>query len=278
MKCRDTYRTPEGIDYQSREFIDRDGKSRILYLWDQTLDAERVDAGLAGITWEEPGEFDRRALPPEGFALGVEFDNRRINAALHAANPNLVVPSFDTSGHGTAVAAIAAAGGSLLDGRYQGVAPQSSLIVVKLGSSRPDSFPRTTELMRALTYMVRKAVLLGMPLAINLSFGNTYGSHDGTSLLERFLDNVAEIGRCVICVGSGNEGAAGGHISGRIQAGGRSGEIAGMDLRRVELNVGSYQPAFSVQNKRYTKDPKGRSKLLTIKSSRSRTVLPGPIG
>lgn len=247
MKCRDTYRTPEGIDYQSREFIDRDGKSRILYLWDQTLDAERVDAGLAGITWEEPGEFDRRALPPEGFALGVEFDNRRINAALHAANPNLVVPSFDTSGHGTAVAAIAAAGGSLLDGRYQGVAPQSSLIVVKLGSSRPDSFPRTTELMRALTYMVRKAVLLGMPLAINLSFGNTYGSHDGTSLLERFLDNVAEIGRCVICVGSGNEGAAGGHISGRIQAGGRSGEIAGMDLRRVELNVGSYQPAFSVQ-------------------------------
>ena len=119
MKCRDTYRTPEGIDYQSREFIDRDGKSRILYLWDQTLDAERVDAGLAGITWEEPGEFDRRALPPEGFALGVEFDNRRINAALHAANPNLVVPSFDTSGHGTAVAAIAAAGGSLLDGRYQ---------------------------------------------------------------------------------------------------------------------------------------------------------------
>ena len=209
MKCRDTYRTPEGIDYQSREFIDRDGKSRILYLWDQTLDAERVDAGLAGTTWEESGEFERRALPPEGFAQGVEFDNRRINAALHAANPNLVVPSFDTSGHGTAVAAIAAAGGSLLDGRYQGVAPQSSLIVVKLGSSRPDSFPRTTELMRALTYMVRKAVLLGMPLAINLSFGNTYGSHDGTSLLERFLDNVAEIGRCVICVGSGNEGAAG---------------------------------------------------------------------
>ena len=73
VKCRDTYRTPEGIDYQSREFIDRDGKSRILYLWDQTLDAERVDAGLAGITWEEPGEFDRRALPPEGFALGVEL-------------------------------------------------------------------------------------------------------------------------------------------------------------------------------------------------------------
>jgi len=49
-------------------------------------------------------------------------------------------------------------------------------------------------------------------LVINLSFGNSYGSHDGSSLLERFLDNAAEIGRTVICVGSGNEGSAGGHF------------------------------------------------------------------
>ena len=109
-----------------------------------------------------------------------------------------MVPSYDRSGHGTAVAAIAAAGGNLYDGALTGVAPESELLIVKLGNSGTESFPRTTELMRALTYLVRKAIELQMPVAVNVSFGNTYGAHDGTSLLERFLDNVAEIGRCSI--------------------------------------------------------------------------------
>lgn len=36
----------------------------------------------------------------------------------------------------------------------------------------------------------QRAVELQMPLVVNLSFGNTYGAHDGSSLLERFLDNA----------------------------------------------------------------------------------------
>ena len=228
--------------------MDLAGRSRIHYLWDQTLRAEVVNANLMQAPegpWEE---YAGKAAPPSGFSTGVEFDRERIDAALRTANPELLVPSFDTSGHGTAVAAIASAGGNLSEGRYQGVAPESGLIVVKLGSPRPDSFPRTTELMRALAYMVRKAVSMGMPLAINLSFGNTYGSHDGTSLLERFLDNVAEIGRTVICVGSGNEGAAGGHVSGKLPVRGRAeGGIVNLPVKRAELNVGSYQSSVSVQ-------------------------------
>lgn len=226
--------------------MDRDGRSRIQYLWDQTLNPEDVNARLLQISGDIAEEYAGKAASPEGFSTGVEFDQERINAALNTIHPEALVPSFDVSGHGTAVAAIAAAGGNLLDGRYQGVAPESGLIVVKLGSPMPDSFPRTTELMRALTYVVKKAVSLGMPVAINLSFGNTYGSHDGTSLLERFLDNIAEIGRTVICVGSGNEGAAGGHVSGRFPAI-QSGEAAEGLIRRAELNVGRYQPSVSVQ-------------------------------
>ncbi len=111
-----------------------------------------------------------------------------------------------------------------------------------MGTPRPDSFPKTTELMRAVTYVVKKAVELGRPIAINLSFGNTYGSHDGTSLVERFLDNAAEIGRCVVCVGSGNEGAAGGHVSGSFGP-----DAERTDMRRIELSVGNYQTSFSVQ-------------------------------
>lgn len=211
-----------GIDYENPEFRNRNGETRIQYLWDQTL-----------VPSEGTG------LPPVGFSEGVEFDKTRIDEALKSDMPERIVPSFDTSKHGTSVAAIAAAGGNLLDGRFEGVAPKSELIVVKLGSPLPDSFPRTTQLMRALTYVVKKAMDIGKPVAINLSFGNTYGSHDGTSLLERFLDNVSEIGRTVICVGSGNEGASGGHVSGSFSS--------TVQQERIELNVGNYQPSFSVQ-------------------------------
>ena len=227
-----------GIDYESPEFQDAQGNSRIQFLWDQTLSAEQVNSQLP----EEYEEFAGKAAPPEGFQMGVEFSGNRINVALKSRFPQRIVPSADTSGHGTAVASIAAAGGRLADGQYQGVAPESGLLIVKMGTPRPDSFPKTTELMRAITYVVKKAVELGKPLAVNLSFGNTYGSHDGTSLVERFLDNVAEIGRCAICVGSGNEGAAGGHVSGSFGM-----EAVRTDERRIELSVGNYQTSFSVQ-------------------------------
>ncbi len=227
-----------GIDFESPEFRDVQGNTRIQFLWDQTLVPRQVNEQLP----EENAEFAGQAAPPEGFATGVEFSKYRIDAALRSRNPKEIVPSFDSSGHGTAVAAIAAAGGRTAEGQFGGVAPESELLVVKMGTPAQNSFPKTTELMRALTYVARKALELGMPVAINLSFGNTYGSHDGTSLLERFIDNVSEIGRCVICVGSGNEGAAGGHVSGSF------GMIAEpSDERRIELSVGNYQRAVSVQ-------------------------------
>lgn len=227
-----------GIDYQSPEFMDEQGNTRIQFLWDQTLTPEGVNSLLP----EDNMEFADAAAPPEGFYTGVEFSKYRIDAALKSRVPDRIVPSFDTSGHGTAVAAIAAAGGRLVGGQYMGVAPESELLIIKMGTPAPESFPRTTELMQALTYAVKKAVEIGKPLAINLSFGNTYGSHDGTSLVERFLDNAAEIGRTVVCVGSGNEGAAGGHISGSFGMSENPGQ-----MRQIELSVGNYQTAFSVQ-------------------------------
>lgn len=214
-----------GIDYQNSLFRKADGSTRILYLWDQSLSPESTEVP-----------------PPAGFFIGAEFTAERINEALAAGSREeafRLVPSLDVTGHGTAVAGIVAGGsaggaGNLM---YQGVATGSELIVVKLGMPRETSFPRTTELMRALVYVVRKAQELGRPVAINLSFGNTYGAHNGTSLLERFLDNISEIGRNVICVGTGNEGADGGHVQGRI----------GVEPERVELAVGNYESILNVQ-------------------------------
>lgn len=212
-----------GIDYRSSLFRRPDGTTRIRYLWDQSLSGENTDAA-----------------PPEGFLVGAEFTAERINEALAAGSREETfrrVPSLDVSGHGTAVAGIAAGNGEENGVSYQGVAPESELIVVKLGTPGETSFPRTTELMRALVYVVRRAQELSMPLAVNLSFGNTYGAHNGNSLLERFIDNVSEIGRNVICVGAGNEGADGGHVQGRL----------GIGEAHVELAVGSYESVLNVQ-------------------------------
>lgn len=237
-----------GIDYRSPEFQGMGGRTRIRYLWDQMLTAEDADDQLP-----EGYEQWRSSAPPEGFRQGVLFTEERINAALQSSTPLRIVPSVDTSGHGTAVTTIAAGSGNYMDGRFQGVAPETELLIVKLGNPSPDSFPKTTELMRGLTFAVKTALREGKPLVINLSFGNTYGVHDGTSLVERFLDNIAEIGRCAVCVGSGNEGAAGGHTSGSFAVSGEgiSGNVqadsASEDSRLIELGVGAYQTSFSVQ-------------------------------
>lgn len=218
-----------GISYYNRDFRNADGTTRIRYLWDQVLDRE--------------------------------FSAEQIDEALQTGSRQTaeqLVPSIDTSGHGTAVAGIAAGNGGEGGQAYAGIARESELIIVRLGSPREDSFPRTTELMRALTYVVKKAVELAMPVAINLSFGNTYGAHNGTSLLERFIDNVSEIGRSVICVGSGNEGASGGHVGGSMRADRTANYeltnlVNGADVdvtnnfRRVEMTVGAYERGLNVQ-------------------------------
>ena len=200
-----------GIDYANLDFRTQSGESRILYLWDQVL--------------------------------GEEYTKQQLDEALSAptkGQQEAIVPSVDISGHGTAVAGIAAGNGNGSGGRLAGVAPESELIVVKLGIPRAGGFPRTTELMRAITYVIQKAVELARPVAVNLSFGNTYGSHDGTSLLERFLDNVSEIGKTVVCVGSGNEAASAGHFAGAFIPG-------AVVSQTVELAVASYETTINVQ-------------------------------
>lgn len=198
-----------GIDYFHRDFRNEDGSTRILFLWDQVL--EQI------------------------------YDEAQINEALNAparGEGQATVPSVDVSGHGTAVAGIAAGNGRDSGGLYRGAAYGSSLIVVKLGTAQAEGFPRTTQLMRALDFVLKKAVELGRPIAVNISIGNTYGSHDGTSLLETFMDEAAGFGRNVIVVGSGNEGGSAGHASGVLSEG-RQAEIL--------VSVAPYETSLSVQ-------------------------------
>lgn len=220
------------IDFYNENFRNADGSTRIEALWDQSLEPD-AEAGL---------------LPPDGFQAGVEFSREQIDEALSLGNEaeaRRLIATVDVTGHGTAVAGILAASGTVEEPFRKGVAPESSLLIVKLSAQRENAFPRTTEIMRGVTYALRKARELQMPLVINLSFGNTYGDHRGNSLLERFLDNAAEIGRTSIVVGSGNEGSSGGHVEGVVQNG--RGE-------RVELAVAEYERTLNVQLWKYYQD------------------------
>ena len=202
-----------GIDYLHPDFRNEDGSTRILYLWDQ-------DQGKV---------YSREDINRALGAFGEQNDRR---AALD------IVPSVDVSGHGTAAAAIAAGNGRGSDGIYRGMACESEFIVVKLGTPPKDSFPRTTQLMEGLDFILKKAILQERPVAVNISFGNTYGSHDGTSLLETFMNEASDYSRNVIVTGTGNEGAAAGHTAGQLTMGKRE---------RIELSVAPFETSFSVQ-------------------------------
>lgn len=212
-----------GIDYFHPDFRNEDGSSRIVALWDQT---ERAVG-----------------TPPDGFTIGAEYTKEDLNRAL-AQNSReaayAIVPERDSSGHGTQVAGIAAGSGRASGGRYRGVAPQSDLLIVKLGIPKQGGFPRTTELMQALEYVMRTAQRLEQPVAVNLSFGNVYGSHRGTSLLEEYIDQLADRGRSVIAVGTGNEGNAAGHVSGRLTED-RNGE------QEIEFIIGDFETTMNLQ-------------------------------
>ena len=211
-----------GIDYANPDFQNADGTTRIRALWDQSL---------------IPREGERT---PDGYTIGVEYTREQIDDALNqqnVINRQSIVATQDISGHGTAVAGIAAGNGRASGGALAGVAPESELIVVKMRSASEDGFPRTTELMQGVDYAVRKAIEYQMPVAINISFGNTYGSHDGTSLLERFLDEISNVWKTVICVGAGNEGTTAGHTEGKMTEN-REEEIQlGVQIRERTMNV-----------------------------------------
>lgn len=207
-----------GIDYFHPDFRNEDGTTRILKLWDQTV----------------PGN------PPKGYVTGSEYTEEEINEALSLSETEgrRLVPVRDISGHGTAVLGIAAGNGRASSGENRGVAYKSGILAVKLGIPREDSFPRTTELIQAVDYLVRQSLELGMPMAINLSFGNNYGSHRGDSLLETYLNSVSNMGRLCICTGTGNNGNQALHTGGRIQTG---------EVQEIELGVSPYEAALNVQ-------------------------------
>lgn len=190
-----------GIDWAHSDFCNEDGSTRIAAFWDQGADTGK---------------------PPEGYTLGTLFTKEQMDNALKdraTGNKTSVVPGTDLSGHGTHVAGIAAGNGRASGGRYRGVAYESELLVVKLAEVRrtQTAVSGTARLMEAVDFCVRFAMEQNQPLALNISYGTPEGAHNGRSLLETYLNTVSDFAKCVISVGTGNEGVGRTHAGGRLE-------------------------------------------------------------
>ena len=194
--------------------------------------------------WDQAGT----GTPPEGFQNGTLYTAQNINEA----------PVYITSSHGTHVAGICSS-----------IANNAKLIVVKVGNSTTDTFSRSTEFMRALRFVLDKAVELNMPIAINISYGTNEGSHRGISLFEEFIDEMAVFWKNNIVVAAGNNARKGSHKRINLKENEEDVEfIVGENEKILNLNIWpSYVDKFDI----YLINPSNKKTQILSKENTSFT-------
>jgi subtilisin family serine protease len=216
-----------GIDYQNHVFRKEDGTSRIISIWDQTIE-----------------NSDHQ----ENIEYGTEFRNEQINQALKSADPLSVVPSIDEIGHGTIMAGIAA-GNEDTEYNFAGVATNASFAVVKLKPAKtylkeffaipPDSICfQETDIIFGIYYLNKLANQLNRPLILCLGIGNSQSGYMGYRPIAVYLGGLSTSYRRGIVVAAGNQGNRGSHYYGEINS--------GQTFHSVELSVGEDTYGFTM--------------------------------
>lgn len=207
-----------GIDYLHADFKTDGNASRILFIWDQTISSHPTDG-----PW------------PSGYAYGAEYTQAQLTAKIGGSG---TINTYDTDGHGTHVASIAAGdgsatGGGLPVGTFQGVAPAADLIVVKTTFD-------TTDIVDAVNYIVAKAAAAGKRAVINLSLGLQLGPHDGTSDFEAAIGAIAAT--TPIVVATGNDQTAKPHAGIDVGFAGAAGVVVNKDAAITFADVEFWHP------------------------------------
>lgn len=214
-----------GIDYQKDAFKFEDGSTKILGIWDQTVDGKRQD----------------------DLYFGSTYTSDDINNANRSSDPYSIVPSVDEDGHGTFLASVAA---SNEPGEYIGAAPKAYLLIVKLKKASQYLIDRylvtndnpnlyeSTDYMLGMKYILDASEKFNMPIVMCIGMGTNDGAHDGNSLIEEYISFVSQRVGYAFVTAVGNEANAKHHTQGRIPA------TRAVD--RISIKVGEQGASFTV--------------------------------
>ena len=192
-----------GIDYTHPAFRRPDGLSRIVGIWDQTL---------------------QTGQPPFDLNYGTAYSQEELNQALGMEDPFSLVPSRDENGHGTFLAGVAA-GSALPQQSFSGAAPEALIAMVKLKPAKEylkeifyvtGSAPayQSTDIMLGIRYLILLADALKKPLVICIGLGSNQGSHSGSSPLDSMLSVTDQYRGIHAVTAAGNEAGKAHHFYG----------------------------------------------------------------
>lgn len=219
-----------GIDYLNPLTQNEDGTTRIVSIWDQSIENMQASSEI--------------------FYYGTEYTAEQINLALNSETPLDIVPSTDDLGHGTTLAGLAGGTPNEPVG-FSSSATLSEYVIVKLKPAKADSrnyfgVPddaicySESDIMFGLTYLVNTAKKMNRPIAICIGLGTNQGSHEGLGPLNDLITSYSDQVGIAIIIAAGNEGNAGHHFYGEIDA-------ASSSSTPVELNIGENENDFSME-------------------------------
>jgi len=218
-----------GIDYTHQAFKNSDGTTKIISIWDQTI--------------------NNTTSMPIGFYYGTEYLQDQIDLALKNPNPLSIVPSVDNNGHGTYLAGIAAGTKNKVE-KFSGVVPDARIVVVKLKTAKKfirnfflipsdaDCY-QENDIMLGIRYLLSAAQKLSRPISICIGLGTSQGSHESRDALSTYVTSIASQNGIGISIAAGNEGDSGHHYSAIVE------EKIGYDT--VELKVAPNNKGFSME-------------------------------
>ncbi|MGL5434360.1 MAG: S8 family peptidase [Lachnospiraceae bacterium] len=191
-----------GIEYTNPLFRNADGTSRILRIWDQTIESGKNE--------------DAAETPSPSPLYGTIYTKEEIDRALASDHPYEIVPSRDTDGHGTFMAGVAAANQISQPTSFSGAAPEASLAIVKLKPAKQylrDFYLikegaiayQENDIMMGVRYLLDVAEELRLPLVIYLGLGTTQGGHIGNTPLSIQLQEISGSLGIAAVAAAGNE-------------------------------------------------------------------------
>lgn len=161
------------FDHTHPAFLDKEGTSRFIAIWDQT--ATKETGTIPAFAFERTSQ-------------GAILNGDELAGTPEFGSTDMLVY------HGTHVLSTAA--GSDAGNKYTGVAPEALLLGCRVSVMGEDGF--VSNIIDGITWMFHVADSLDMPCVVNLSLGDHDGPHDGTSVFDQWTSSATGKGRIIV--------------------------------------------------------------------------------